>query len=120
MKRLLPTILITICHATLTWLLFMLSFRMSMSRFDSGIPGMPGEHTLSKAAEIMMWPLITPILHWHPKWFYQVFPGLLGYIPLLLNSLLWALVIVWLWRRFAGTSRPPDHQLKGNSSDRSA
>jgi len=104
MKRQLPTFLITICHAMLTWLFFMLSFRMGMSRLDSGPPGMPGEHVLSRAAEIMMWPLITPLLHWQPKLFYRAFPGLLGYIPLLLNSLIWALVIMWLWRRIQGST----------------
>lgn len=109
MKRLLPTILITIFHAALTWVLFVLSFRMGMSRLDSRTPDMFGEHFLNRAAEIMMWPLITPILHWQPKLLYQVFPGLFGYIALLLNSLLWSLVIVWLWRKFTGTSRTSDH-----------
>jgi len=99
MKRQLPIILITIGHATLTCLLFLQSFRMGMSRFDSGATAMSGERLLSGVVEIMMWPLITPIMHWQPKWFYRVFPGLLGYIPLLLNSLIWAFVIVWLWRR---------------------
>jgi len=98
MKRLLPTLLITLCHALLTWLLFLQAFRLGMSRFDAGAPTTLTERSISAAAEIMMWPLCAPLLRWQPKTLNHLFPGLLGYIPLLLNSLLWALVIVWFWR----------------------
>jgi hypothetical protein len=99
MKRQISIILITIGHATLTWLLFLQSFRMGMSRFDSGVPIALGERVLNGAVAIMMWPFITPLLLWWPNRLNHLFSGLLGYIPLLLNSLIWALVIMWFWSK---------------------
>ena len=99
MKRQMPIILITIGHAALTMIMFLQSFRMGMSRFDSGATVALGERVLNGAVTIMMWPLITPLLLWRPNRLNQIFSGLLGYIPLLLNSLVWALVIMWFWRK---------------------
>ena len=99
MKRQIPIILITIGHATLTWLLFLQSFRMGMPRFDSGAPIALGERVLSGAVTIMMWSFITPLVLWWPNQLNHLFSGLLGIIPLLLNSLVWALVIIWIWSK---------------------
>jgi hypothetical protein len=110
MKRQFPTILITIGHATLTCLLFLQSFRMGLSRFDSGAPAMPGERVLNGVVEIMMLPLLTPLQHWRPELLNHLFPGLFGYIPLLLNSMIWAIVIVRLWRKIQGSTTASGHR----------
>jgi hypothetical protein len=93
---------ITVAHAALSFLLFMAAFGASMGRFDSGEAATAGERILDFVAEILLWPLFAPLTHWGGRSVDAVFPGVLGYIPLLLNSLLWAFAIVLAWRWLRG------------------
>ncbi len=102
MKRFLPVLLITLCHASVTFLLFLQAFGMGMARFDTGAPSTLLERVISAAATVLMYPLITPILQWRLGWLNSLFPGLFGYIPFVLNSLIWALVLTYLLRRIKG------------------
>ena len=73
---------------------------MGMARFDTGNTALSAsEKIIHWLGEILMWPLFAPLTRWGGRWLTHLFSGLLGYIPLLLNSLIWALVITWLWRR---------------------
>ena len=102
MKRLFAIILITIGHATVTLILFLRHFGMGMSRFEAPTPITSQERVLGGIVEVLMWPVFAPLTHWGGKWANNLFPGLLGYIPFLLNSLVWALVVVWFWRKIRG------------------
>ena len=115
MKRRLATILITIGHASLTMFLLLKSFSMGMARFDTGDTTQSvSEQIMHGLGEILMWPLFAPLTRWGGRWLTHLFSGLLAYIPLLLNSLIWALVITWIWKRItrkrveqAGPGYPP-------------
>ena len=88
---------------------------MGMARFDTGdITSSASEKIIHGLGEFLMWPLFAPLIKWGSRLVTRLFPGLLVYIPLLLNSLIWALVITWLWRRIrrkrveqAGPGYPP-------------
>lgn len=90
---------LTLGHAALSFVLFIASFGSTMSRFDTGQAASAGERLLETVAEILLWPIFAPLAHWGGRSVNALFPGVLGYVPLLLNSLLWALAIVLLWRR---------------------
>ena len=69
------------------------AFGMSMDRFDTGHPKTLAETTLENVAAVLR----SPMEQWLegsdlPQ---LLLPGLLGYLPFLLNSLLWA-GAVWL------------------------
>jgi hypothetical protein len=90
---------LTLGHAALSFVLFMASLGSAMSRFDTGAAATAGERVLETVAEILLWPIFAPLAHWGGRNVDALFPGVLGYVPLLLNSLLWALAIALLWRR---------------------
>ena len=105
MKRGLAILLITIGHALLTVYLILQSFSMVMTRFDIGdTTRSASEKIINGLGEILMWPLFSPLTRWCGRWGTNLFSGLLGYIPILLNSLIWALVITWLWKRIRDKS----------------
>ena len=80
-------------HAAASWALFRSAFSMGMSRFDTGGPKSLLEAALETSSKVLLSPVFmaaTASARLRP-----LFPGLLGYLPLLLNSLVWA-VLVWL------------------------
>ncbi len=85
-------------HAALSMTLFLGSFGRGMARFDTGEPATTGARLLDVVAEILLWPLFAPLADWGGPWTNSVFAGLLGYVPLLLNSVIWAFAIVFAWR----------------------
>jgi hypothetical protein len=92
-------VIITICHAALSVLALLLSFGMGMSRFDSDVGPSIAEHILDAILVVLYSPVQTVLLASAPgTWF----PGLWGYLPTVVNSLVWAVAIVWgvrWWRR---------------------
>jgi hypothetical protein len=89
---------ITLGHAVLSFVLFMASVGATMGRLDTGEAATAGERIFGTVAEILLWPLFAPLADWGGRSVDAIFPGVLGYLPLLLNSLLWALAIVIAWR----------------------
>jgi hypothetical protein len=86
----------------------LLTFGKSMERFDSGEARSAAEALLDATANTMLNPLF---------WLLSesdigvvLFPGLLGYIPILANSAIWALAAWWLivssQRLLARTMKP--------------
>jgi hypothetical protein len=66
------------------------AFSMGMSRFDSGEPITMGEQFLMGMGKTMVFPIGTfcQTLEWGNL------PGILGWIPIILNSMLWAGILV--------------------------
>ena len=105
MKRGLAILLITLGHAFLTVYLILQSFSMVMTRIDIGdTTRSASEKIINGLGEILMWPLFAPLTRWCGRWVTNLFSGLLCCIPILLNSLIWALVVTWLWNRIQDKS----------------
>lgn len=81
--------LLTIAHATLSWGLFMFVFGMMLARFDTGGSASWPELVLEKVVFV----LLSPAFHVLASAPTDRFPGLWGYLPLLFNSFIWAVVI---------------------------
>ena len=100
MKRGLAILLITLGHAFLTVYLILQSYSMVMTRIDiEDATRSASEMIINGLGEILMWPLFAPLTRWCGRWVTNLFSGPLGYISILLNSFIWALVITWLWNR---------------------
>ena len=85
----------TVAHAALSVLALVGSYAAGMRSFDSGARPTLIEQTLDSAADLLLSPIFTGLLDHEAG---RLFPGLLGYLPVLLNSLLWALA-AWLLLR---------------------
>lgn len=86
---------LTACHLAATILLQVLTFASSMARFDSGLPADPIERGASAVVSVLFFPLLRPQLRHRspaPWWYFHGVFG--GYIPVALNSLLWAVAIL--------------------------
>ncbi len=86
-SRTLFLVCFTLGHALLTVSLFLLAFRQALRAFETNEPPGPAAATIGVAAEVLRWPVVEPLVRWGPAW---LFPGPLGYIPILANSLVWA------------------------------
>ncbi|MFC1498342.1 hypothetical protein ACFLS1_07735 [Verrucomicrobiota bacterium] len=81
---------IAVLHFFITGAIMLVNFSMGMSRFDSGESISILEHVLDIICKILIFPIVTLFLHINAK----VLPAPLGWIPFILNSLLWAGVIL--------------------------
>src|SRR5687768_5721589 len=83
-----------VIHATSSVGAFLACFSQSMGRFDTGGPATAFENVACTTAAVLLSPIATLMVRWE---FAPIFfPGLLGYIPVLANSLLWAVAARWL------------------------
>jgi hypothetical protein len=87
-KKLLIVGYLTLAHLIVTVGLLLFSFGASMDRFDSGRMPTFHERLAESGFTVFQLPLM-PLLRFSPI----RFPGLWGYIPFLVNSLVWALVL---------------------------
>jgi hypothetical protein len=74
-----------------------------MARFDT----LGGPSSTETVASSLANVLAFPILHLLDRQSAVRFPGLWGYVPFAANSVLWAGVIVRLWRLRRGPGRSP-------------
>jgi hypothetical protein len=79
-------------HLAVTAFCLVRSFGLSMSRFDSGEPATRSEKLLTFASETLSFPLV----HLAKGIDSEFLPGLVGWLPFIANSSLWALVAVFL------------------------
>ena len=79
-------------HLAVTVFCLVRSFGLSMSRFDSGQPATRSEKLLTFASETLSFPLGHLAKGIDPEFL----PGLVGWLPFIANSALWALVAVFL------------------------
>jgi hypothetical protein len=93
---------ITMIHAGMSVSLFFLSFQMSMDRFDTGGAPSWGERLVDLASDVILWPVLAPLLHWRSgmAWCVSIFGEPVAFYGLLLiNSLVWAIVIWFVVER---------------------
>ncbi len=100
MSRFLPGwrmfLLITIAHLILSVVLLIFGAGGSIDE-----PTSPLQHAAILAAKVLLCPLVYP-LEANPytaKTMYALFPGLLGYVPMIVNSAPWSLIICVSIRR---------------------
>lgn len=93
---------LTALHAVLSVGLMVFTFSAGMDRFETGAPASWFEKSARIASNILFLPLVYPLTHWAPAGIGKIFSGLLGYLPIILNSLLWGMSGAWL---LAGRSK---------------
>jgi hypothetical protein len=73
----------------------MVAFTRGMDRFDSGMAPTFGERAVEFLSDLLLSPVFK--LTTKSRLLRELFPGLLGYLPLLANSALWAFLTWWLF-----------------------
>ena len=102
-KFLLPFVAV---HASLSVWLFAIALTQESS--DSGLPATFGEKTIELVSDILLSPVFKLAIG--SGLLGNLFPGLLGYLPILANSVLWAFLAWWLLAiraRYYSASHPP-------------
>ena len=106
-----PIILIAIAHFIVSRVLFIWSFGLGMARFDTGQPASARERTAEGASNVLDFPIRLIVDQLPP----DLMPGLIGYIPFVVNSLIWGLVIWFVYSRIVNAKAeknafyvPPD------------
>jgi hypothetical protein len=83
----------TIVHAGTSVALFFRDLSLVMARFDSGLPPSSVEQIISSASTALLWPVFTAATR--SSRIVVLFPGILGWVPLVANSALWAVASWW-------------------------
>jgi hypothetical protein len=82
-----------IVHAGTSLALFFRDFSLEMARLDSGLPPSGVDRLVSSASIVLLSPVFTAATR--SDRIAVFFPGLLGWLPLVANSALWAVVSWW-------------------------
>ena len=89
-------------QTAVAFVLFLLAFASVMHRFDTGEAATPIDDLIGAAAQLFAFPVVTLARLLPVR-----FPGLLGWVPFILNGLLWSslvvLVLEYRRRRQTGT-----------------
>ena len=99
MKRILIICAIAVGHAVGTFALLLYMLHAGSARFDSGVPATMLERLLTGVGMVLACPIYAPFSLWGGRWAGRLFPGLLGYVPLFCNGLVWGWMLCWLWGR---------------------
>jgi hypothetical protein len=89
MKRILIILALAAIHFALSFAFFLLSFAGGMSRFDAAREPSILERVVNGIAYLLLFPLVQLAVRSGGGWM----TGTLGYVPFILNSLLWAMAI---------------------------
>ncbi len=100
MKKFFLYISVISVHAAVSVSIFIWSFTLGMQRFDSGETETQLEMVLSFLSNVLYFPIVH-LSHMAPK---GIFPGLVGYIPVLLNSFLWAYLLIFICKKLNAKS----------------
>ena len=90
----------TLGHAIVSVAAFAWSFSLGMANFDDGAPEGPGEAVLHAFSQTLLFPIFTGFTRLPAAQF--LFPGVLGWLPLVANSVFWAFLV---WLLFASARR---------------
>jgi len=97
-----------IAHSCLSVGLSLAAFTDGMDRFDSGLPPTFLEKVVETLSDVFLSPLFK--LSIKSRLLGELFPGRLGYLLFVANSVLWAFLVWWLLaflaRSFAARPRP--------------
>ena len=92
MKRILIILALAAIHFALSFAFFLLSFAGGMSRFDGARESSILERVVNGIAYVLLFPLVQLAVRAGGGWM----TGALGYVPFILNSLLWAIAIYFV------------------------
>ncbi len=93
MRKLAVILLAATTHAALSLGGFLLAFQKGMARFDAGGPTSMIEQALNIVVFVLHFPLVHLAQGAPRGWF----SGLWGYVPILANSLLWSVMLVYVY-----------------------
>jgi hypothetical protein len=96
MKRVLAILAVAVAHAVISFGLLLYVFSAGVERYDLGTGASSGQRLVEIVSNVLLAPIFYPGVIWAPR----AFRGPLGFIPLVANSLLWALGISSLWQYF--------------------
>jgi hypothetical protein len=99
MKKVYTLGTITAIHFGISFGLFLIAFSIGMGQLDDGQPLSLCENIITLVSNILLWPIFSPIAIWVGRISHNIFHGLWGYIPLVVNSFVWALVIYWVYSK---------------------
>ena len=94
-KKIITITVLTLLHFGLTIVLSIMDLSAGMSRFDTGANPTMGNNVLHFVTTMLRWPIFEPLFKWGGRLASQLFSGILGYIPMLLNSLVWG-ILGWI------------------------
>jgi len=106
LKRALTIAMLAVAHFSASAIGTMAKLHAAMQMFETGQPPSFVELLLDRMLTLLYFPLVT-VARLAPR---DAFPGLIGWLPFALNSLLWACAIVWAcqwWRQRQATLAPP-------------
>ena len=89
MKKILIVLALAAFHFALSFAFFQLSFAGAMGRFDAARESSILERVVDGIAYLLLFPLVQLAVRAGGGWM----TGALGYVPFILNSLLWATMI---------------------------
>lgn len=92
MKKIIAILVFAVLHAALSFGLFLFSFGRGMARMETATTPTLPETIAEAAVQVLYFPFMH-LAQLVPGWF----TGLWGYLPLVINSLFWAVVVVELW-----------------------
>jgi|SRR6185312_14484626 len=87
------TLVIAILHLVVSVALTATTYALSMDRFDADAPPTPAERIIEVCLQVLCFPIVRWAMASRVR-----FPGLIGYLPFIVNSLLWATAISWIYR----------------------
>ena len=90
-----PIILVAIVHFFISRALFIWSFGLGMARFDTGQPATALERIAEGVSNALDFPVVL-FVNQLPT---DRLPGFVGYIPFVVNSFVWGLVIWFMYSR---------------------
>jgi hypothetical protein len=93
MRRMVAFGLIAASHFVLTIVLVIFTFGAGMARFDAADSPRWRETVASSAVDVLAFPVL-PLLD-RPS---LRFPGVWGYVPFVVNSVVWAKAVRTIWR----------------------
>lgn len=92
-RKAIAILVLALLHAALSFGIFLFAFSRGMARFDTGSSPTVIERMLDTAVLVLYFPFMH-LAQLAPKgWF----PGLWGYLPLFINSSLWAVALVYVY-----------------------
>jgi hypothetical protein len=96
-KRILLVLAVALIHTAATLLVMAQLITRGMARFDSGADPSSSERFLEGLSAVLNFPVFAAVLRLEhaAKWF----PGLWGYLPIFVNSVLWAVALLYIVKK---------------------
>ena len=97
MKTIVNIIGLTYIHLFFQFAFLGIGFAIGMDRFDSMNSASFFENSINFIGSVLMLPIALPMIELYPK---GEIPFPLEHLPFLLNSLLWAILMLYGWRKW--------------------